>query len=72
MCTLRINKTKPTSGNAFIVDIFAFGDEKNKNMMKQLSFGAHHRVLTCLLTLSLQKHMFFWTITILVIFGHFL
>ena len=55
MRTLRVNKTKLSWGNAFIVDHFALGGKKNQNMTKELTFGASYGVLTCILTLSLRK-----------------
>ena len=50
MCALRVNETKLTSGNAFIVDLFPLGGEKESKYDERT-----HGVLTCLLTLSLRK-----------------
>ena len=55
MCVLRFNKTKPTSGNAFIADHFELGGKKDLNKMKESFFETPHGVLVCLLTLSLRK-----------------
>ena len=53
MHTLRVSEITLTSGNAFIVHLFRSGGEKESKHDKEPSFGASHRVLTCLLTLSL-------------------
>ena len=46
MRALRVNETKLTSGNAFIVDLFALGGEKkNQNMTKELFLGGSLRNL---------------------------
>ena len=42
MYAVRVNETKITRGNAFIVHLFTLGDEKNENMTKNYSFGAPH------------------------------
>ena len=55
MCVLRFNKTKPTSGNAFIADYFELGGKKDLNRMKESFFEAPHGVLVSLLTLSLRE-----------------
>ena len=47
MQALRVNQTKPTSRNAFNVDLFAL-------QSGSISFGTPHRLLTYLLTLSLR------------------
>ena len=40
MRALRVNETKLTSGNAFIVDLFALGGEKKKSKYDQrIVFG---------------------------------
>ena len=57
MHTLRVNETTLTSGNAFIVDLFASRGEKESKHDKKTSLGlpeeASRRIWTCLLTLSL-------------------
>ena len=59
MHTLRVNETTLTSGNAFIVDLFASRGEKESKHDKKTSLGlpeeASQRIWTCLLTLSLWK-----------------
>ena len=40
MFALRVNKSKLSSRNAFIVDHFPLGGKNNQNMMKEPSFGA--------------------------------
>ena len=53
---LRINGTKFRSRNAFISNPFVLESEKkNQEKRKELSFRAPRGVLTCLLTLRLQK-----------------
>ena len=52
MRTLRVNETKRTLGNAFIVNLFVLEGEKNlKKITKGSSSGTAGGVLTCLLTL---------------------
>ena len=50
---LRVNETKFISEMAFIVDLFALGDEKRSPYDERTFFGPSYSVLTCLLTLSL-------------------
>ena len=56
---LRVNETKLTAGNAFTVDLFASGDETWKKIKiwkkNKRSFGASGGILTCLLTLGVQR-----------------
>ena len=52
MQSLRVNETKRTLRNAFILDLFVLGGEKESKYNKTLY---PYRNLTCLLTLSLQK-----------------
>ena len=40
MFALRVNESKLSSRNAFIVDHFPLGGKYNQNMMKEPSFGA--------------------------------
>ena len=55
MRALRVNETKITLRNAFIVHLFALGGKKNQNIIKEPSFGASCRNLRCLLTFNLRK-----------------
>ena len=51
MRVLSINKTKVTSRNAFIKNVFALESEEETKMKKGTSFQTTHRFLTWLLTL---------------------
>ena len=52
---LKVNETKLTATNAFIVNLFAIEREKkNHNMTRNFSFGTPREVLTCLFPCSLQ------------------
>ena len=55
MPALRVNETKLTPGNAFVVDLFPLGGEKKLKYDEETLFVAPWRVLTCVLTLHLEK-----------------
>ena len=67
MRALRVNETKITSGNVFIVNLFALGNEKNQKITKGPSFGTVGGVLTTVLAIA-PVYAFFWTILVLAIF----
>ena len=55
MRVLRVNETKVTSGNAFIVHLFTLGGNEESKYDKKASFRAPLGVLTRFLKPSLQK-----------------
>ena len=55
MPSLRVNETKLTLRNAFILDLFALGGEKESKYNEKTPLGAPCRNSTCQLTLSLRK-----------------
>ena len=65
----RVNETKLTLENSFVVDHFALEGGKNSQYDERTSFGAPWSAMTCFLKLSERRiYMFFWTILVAAIF----
>ena len=65
----RVNETKLTLENSFVVDHFALEGGKNSQYDERTSFGAPWSAMTCFLKLSERRiYVFFWTILVAAIF----